>query len=128
MYTPITQQISNHPSITSDRMVDTEIFFKKDRILLFCKCYYVDINGMRIQSMPERSYTFSTFGMMVDPLTGVTVHKDPITKEYPLGSISYNDYLSLIPNELPNSTTTYGNISVFAKMRVDQIDANGEFN
>ena len=90
MYTTIIQQISNHPSITSDRMVETEIFFKKDRVLLFCRCYYVDSNGNQIESIPEKLYTFDR---MVDPTTGIGVHKDPVTQEYPVGSISYNDYL-----------------------------------
>ncbi len=116
MYTTIVQQISNHPSITSDR------------VLLFCRCYYVDSNGNQIESIPEKLYTFSTFDRMVDPTTGIGVHKDPVTQEYPVGSISYNDYLSYIPNTLPGTTTTYGNIMLFAQMRVAAIDAEGEFN
>lgn len=128
MYTSIKQQISNHPSVSSDRMVETEIFFKKDRILLFCRCYYVDGNGLQIESIPERLHTFSTFGTMVNPATGETVNKDLQTGEYPVGSISYNDYLSMIPNTLPGSTTTYGNISLFAQMRVAALDAAEQFN
>lgn len=128
MYTPIIQQISNHPNVNSPRMVETEIYFKKDRILLFCRCFYVDANNNQIASIPERLFTFSTFETMVNPTTGTTVTKDPVTQEYPVGSMSYNDYLSMIPNELPGSTTTYGNISIFAQMRVAAIDANNEFN
>ena len=128
MFTSIKQQISNHPSVNSDRMVETEIFFKKDRILLFCRCYFVDGNGIQIESIPERLYTFSTFGTMVDPTTGETVNKDPITNQYPVGSISYNDYLALVPNQLPNSTTTYGNIILFAQMRVNALDSQNKFN
>lgn len=128
MYTAIKQQISNHPHVTPTRMVETEIFFKKDRILLFCRCYYEDNNGTQIESIPERLYTFSTFGIMVNPGTGEIVHKDPLTGEYPVGSISHNDYLCLVPNTLPNSTTTYGNIALFTQAQVAAIDARGEFN
>lgn len=128
MYTPIKQQISNHPSVSSARMVETEIFFKKDRILLFCRCYYEDGQGNQIESIPERLHTFSTAGIMVNPANGETVHKDAITNEYPEGSMTYNDYLSLIPNQLPGSSTTYGNIALFAQMRVNALDAQNEFN
>ena len=128
MYTPIIQQISNHPNVNSARMVETEIFFKKDRILLFCRCFYVDTNNNQIASIPERLFTFSTFGDMIDPTTGEEVSVDPVTQEYPAGSMSYNDYLSLIPNELPGSTTTYGNISIFAQMRVQSLDDDNKFN
>lgn len=128
MYTPIKQQISNHPSVSSARIVETEIFFKKDRILLFSRCYYVDENGVQIESIPERLFTFSTYGTMVNPANGETVHKDAITGEFPVGSMTYNDYLSLIPNQLPGSTTTYGNIALFAQMRVAALDAAEEFN
>lgn len=128
MYTPILQQISNHPSVSSARMVETEIFFKKDRIILFCRCFYVDGQGTQIESIPERLFTFSTYGTMVNPANGETAHKDLQTGEYPVGSISYNDYLAMIPNQLPNSTTTYGNISLFAQMRVGELDAAESFN
>ena len=128
MYNPIIQTISNHPGITLTRKVETEIFFKKDRILLFCRCFYIDANGLQVESIPEKLHTFSTFGTMVNPANGQTVHKDIVTGEYPTGSMSYNDYLSMIPNELPGSTTTYGNIEVFAQMRVAALDAEGEFN
>lgn len=128
MYTPILQTISNHPSVTSTRKVETEIFFKKDRIILFCRLFYVDAQGAQIESIPERLFTFSTYGTMVNPVNGETAHKDLQTNEYPVGSISYNDYLSMIPNQLPNSTTTYGNIAAFAQMRVSELDAAEEFN
>jgi hypothetical protein len=128
MYTPILQTISNHPGISLTRKVETEIFFKKDRILLFCRCFYVDANDTQVESIPEKLYTFSTFGTMVNPLNGETVYKDPQTNEFPVGSMTYNDYLSLVPNQLPGSTTTYGNIAIFAQSRVSAIDANGEFN
>jgi len=128
MYTPILQQISNHPGINLSRMVETEVFFKKDRILLFCRCFYVDTNNQQIESIPERLYTFSSFGIMVNPINGETVNKDPQTDQFPVGSISYNDYLALIPNELPNSTTSYGNILVFVKSRVSALDQEQKFN
>ncbi len=128
MYTPILQTISNHPSVTSTRKVETEIFFKKDRIILFCRSFYVDENGVQIESIPERLFTFSTYGTMVNPVNGETAHKDLQTGEYPVGSISYNDYLAMIPNTLPSSTTTYGNIALFAQMRVAELDAAEEFN
>ena len=128
MYAPIIQTISNHPGITLTRKVETEIFFKKDRILLFCRLFYVDANGQQVESIPEKLHTFSTFGTMVNPTTGKTVHKDVNTGEYPVGSMLYNDYLALIPNQLPGSSTTYGNISAFAQFRVIELDEEGEFN